>query len=86
MKSETIVQNVNLWFELDKHVYNEIFEANGKYDWIAAIRYCMVRRAAKAQNANLEELPEEIKKYDSFFWRTFHRVYVNLNRLKELFE
>ena len=85
MKPETILQSIKVGYELDNRVYNEIFDFKSKYNWITAIRYCISRRAAQTQGVEVEELPKKIKKYDSLFWRNLYRVYVNLNRLRELY-
>ena len=85
-KPEVMYKMWKVFYGIDKRVYNEIFDSKGKYDRVAAIRHCILRRATIAQNVECEELPEEFKKYDSFFWRTLHRIYVNLKRLQEIYE
>lgn len=86
LKPETIIEYSKFGCELDKRVYNEIFDCKGKYDWLAAVRCCYGYDECRSQYPSIKPLAPEIQKYNTWFWRLFYRVYVNINRLIEIYE
>ena len=79
MKKETIVKSVEISYELDMRVYNEIYHLNHKFDWIAGIRFW---KRIKATGVKIES--EVDKKYSSFFYFMIYSIFYRVCRLLEI--